>query len=210
MSLPQGLRRGRHRIRYNVVPRLYARLGPRWLRVVRNADLVEAFGELDPPSLHVVEISGANWTTEQLPWASRVQLDFPQFDLCNPPSELPGPFDLVICESVIEHVPDPLTAVRTLRRLCKPDGHVYVQTPFMVRIHEHPKDYWRFTPDGMDVLLRSQGLTPLWVHSWGNRRVIVANFDRWARRLPWQTLRNEPNLPANVWALARPSDASDA
>jgi SAM-dependent methyltransferase len=201
--MPRSLTRRAYRhIRYQTAPKLYARVGPRWLRVVRSEDVTRAFRALNPASLHVVEISGTEWS--KLPWASRTQLDYPEFDLCHPPSDLPGPFDLVICESVLEHVRDPLTAVRTLRNLCKPDGHVYVQTPFLIRIHEHPRDYWRFTPDGMDVLLRSQGLIPLWIHSWGNRRVIVANFDRWARRLPWQTLRNEPKLPANVWSLARP------
>jgi hypothetical protein len=45
----------------------------------------------------------------------------------------------------------------------------------------------------------------------GNRRVIVANFDTLVpRRWPWQSLRNEPHLPAVVWALARPSRMSKA
>jgi SAM-dependent methyltransferase len=172
------------------------------LRAVMIADTRRAFESLKPSSLHVAEISGANWA--EMPWASRTQLDFPDFDLCNPPAELPGPFDLVICEQVLEHVVDPLTAVNTLRSMCKRDGYVYVSTPFLVRVHDIPGDYWRFTPDGMAVLLCSQGLKPVWVRSWGNRRVIAANFDEWMPRLPWETLRNEPSLPAVIWALAQP------
>jgi SAM-dependent methyltransferase len=168
-----------------------------------NADAEREFEALTPSTLSVAEISGANW--EHLPWASRTQLDFPDFDLCAPPSDMPGPFDLVICEQVLEHVLDPLAAVRTLRCLCKPDGYVYVATPFLVRLHDHPGDYWRFTPDGLRHLLTSQGLDLVWVRSWGNRRVIAANFDRWVSRFPWQTLRDEPHLPAVVWALARPA-----
>jgi SAM-dependent methyltransferase len=171
---------------------------------VRVADSRRAFESLNPASLHVVEISGEKWTTADMAWASRTQLDFPEFDVCNPPAELPGPFDLVICESVLEHVRDPLKAVRTLRRMCKPNGYVYVQTPFLVRLHNDPADYWRFTPTGMDILLRSQGLRPLWIRSWGNRRVVAANLNHFARYLPWRTLRNDPKLPANVWALAQP------
>jgi len=176
--------------------------GLHWLRLVMTQDTRRIFESLNPSSLHVAEISGAVWT--EMSWASRTQLDFPEFDLCNPPAVLPGPFDLVICEQVLEHVLDPLTAVNTLRRMCRPDGHVYVSTPFLVRLHDHPGDYWRFTPDGMTVLLRSQGLKPLWVRSWGNRRVVAANFDHWVPRLPWETLRNEPDLPAVIWALAQP------
>jgi SAM-dependent methyltransferase len=179
-----------------------------WLRAVMIPDTRRAFESMNPSSLDVVEVSGALWT--DMPWASRMQLDFPEFDLCEPPAELPGPFDLVICEQVLEHVPNPLKAVDTLRRLCKPDGHVYVSTPFLVRLHEWPGDYWRFTPDGMALLLRSQGLEPLWVRSWGNRSAIVANFDRWVPRLPWQSLADEPHLPASVWALAQPARTSEA
>jgi SAM-dependent methyltransferase len=177
-----------------------------WLRAVMIPDTRAVFESLHPASLHVAEVSGDLWT--DLPWASRAQLDFPEFDLCNPPAELPGPFDLVICEQVLEHVPDPLTAVDTLRRMCKPDGHVYVSTPFLVRLHDWPGDYWRFTPDGMKLLLRSRGLEPLWVRSWGNRDVIVANFDNWVPRLAGGSLRNEEHLPASVWALARPTPAA--
>ena len=213
----------RSRLRWWLSVRLPARLSPhlpprlrrllvkgdpdtaegQWLRAVMLPDTRAAFEGLDPPSLHVVEVSGELWTG--MPWASHTQLGFPGFDLCRPPEPLPGPFDLVICEQVLEHVPDPLTAVRTLRRLCRPDGHVYVSTPFLVRLHDWPGDYWRFTPDGLALLLRSQGLEPLWVRSWGNREVALANFDHWVPRLAGQSLRNEPQLPVSVWALARPA-----
>jgi SAM-dependent methyltransferase len=179
-----------------------------WLRAVMIPDTRRAFEQLGPSSMHVAEISGDLWT--ELGWASREQFDFPEFDLCDPPAELPGPFDLVICEQVLEHVPDPLKALDTLRRLCKPDGHVYVSTPFLVRLHDWPGDYWRFTPDGMELLLRASGLEPVWVRSWGNRDVAVANFDHWVPRLPWQSLRNEPALPVTVWALARPAQVAAA
>jgi SAM-dependent methyltransferase len=165
-------------------------------------DTQRAFQSLGPERLDAVEISGDAW--HHLPWRSLTQLEFPQFSLCAPPDRLPGPFDLVICEQVLEHVLDPLTAVDTLRRMCKPDGHVYVSTPFLVRLHDHPGDYWRFTPAGLAQLLTSRGLMPLWVRSWGNRQVIVANFDRWVARPRWRGLENEPHLPAVVWALARP------
>jgi SAM-dependent methyltransferase len=176
---------------------------PHWIREVMVTDTRRELEALNPAGLHVCEVSGHVWT--DLPWGRRTQLDYPDFDLCAPPDELPGPFDLVICEQVLEHVLDPVAAVRTLRRLCKPGGHVYVSTPFLVRLHDCPGDYWRFTPDGMAHLLRSQGLDPVWVRSWGNRQALKANLRRWVSRFPWQSLRNDPDLPIVVWSLSRPA-----
>ena len=39
---------------------------------------------------------------------------YPEFDICAPVAE-PGRFDVVICEQVLEHVPDPLSRPRNLR-----------------------------------------------------------------------------------------------
>jgi SAM-dependent methyltransferase len=140
-----------------------------------------------------------------LPWRSYTRMDYPEFDLCQPLDEQNDRYDLVICEQVLEHVADPLAAVGTLRRMCADDGHVYVSTPFLLPLHDHPDDYWRFTPSGLQRLLESQGLSPCWVRSWGNRRVVAANFDRWVAYRPWKTLRNEAHLPIVVWALAVPA-----
>jgi SAM-dependent methyltransferase len=57
---------------------------------------------------------------------------------------------------VLEHVPDPITATRNLLQLLRPGGHLIVNTPFLVRIHGSPGDFWRFTPDGMRLLLRNR------------------------------------------------------
>jgi SAM-dependent methyltransferase len=198
--LPESFRPG-------VVSRLRDTGGhPQWVREVMAQDARREFEALGPANLHAAEISPtpeAGW--QALPWAGYTTLDFPQFDLCRPPELLPGPFDLVICEQVLEHVVDPITAVDTLRRICRPDGHVFISTPFLVRLHDFPGDFWRFTPAGLELLLRRCGLEPLWVRAWGNRRAVVGNFDRWTSRLPGQSLRNESNLPVVVWSLARPS-----
>src|SRR4051812_6985809 len=137
-------------IRPAIVSRVFDTTGdPQWLRAVLTPDSRREFEALDPSLADVVEVSGDVWG--DLPWRSRRRLTFPEFDLCSPPDELPGPFDLVICEQVLEHVIDPPTAVRTLKRLCKPTGYVYVATPFLVRVHREPEDYWRFTPEGLRV-----------------------------------------------------------
>jgi SAM-dependent methyltransferase len=191
--------------------RIFATSGhPAWLREAMVADIASELASRDPSGLSAVEISGAPETSWQgLGWGSFTALDYPEFDLCHPRTSLPGPFDVVLCDQVLEHVVDPLAAVDTLRRLCKPTGCVLVSTPFLIRLHDHPGDYWRFTPDGLRLLLQARGLEPLWVRSWGNRRAIVSNFDRWTSRLPWQTMRNEDDLPVVVWSIACPADRGE-
>lgn len=128
---------------------------------------------------------------------------YPEFDLCAPLEDR-GTFDVVICEQVIEHVVDPCAAVANLRALCTPGGHVVVSTPFLIRVHElwGMQDYWRFTPRGLRTLLERAGLQVDAVGAWGNRRCIAGNLDRWPAYRPWHSLRDEPDLPVQVWAFA--------
>ena len=175
-----------------------------WQRRTLNRSVDEYLASLAPRSRTAVEISGAAHADK--PWKRYVSLDYPEFDLCAPLKGR-GTFDVVICEQVIEHVVDPCAAARNLRGLCNPDGHVVVSTPFLVRLHELPdwglRDYWRFTPRGLRTLLERGGLEVESVQSWGNRRCVVGNFDRWPAYRSWHSLRPEPDLPVQVWAFAR-------
>jgi hypothetical protein len=96
-------------------------------------------------------------------------------------------------------------AAGNLQRVCRPGGLALVNMPFLIRIHDHPGDYWRFTPDGLRFLLTAVGLDVQWVRSWENRSCVRANFDVWRRYRPWHSLRNEDPLPLVVWRL--PVDA---
>lgn len=62
--------------------------------------------------------------------------------------------DTVICTAVLEHVSDPLQAVREIHRVLKVGGRVFLETPFMQTAHASPSDYYRWTPEGLHQLLR--------------------------------------------------------
>lgn len=171
-----------------------------WLREVMNRDVAQILEKLGPERLDAVEVSGR--LRGGLPWRSYTRLEYPQFDLCTARVEQPS-FDVVMCEQVLEHVRDPFAAARTLHDLCRPGGYVLVSTPFLLRIHGHPDDYWRFSPLGLQTLLDGAGLKPLWVRSWGNAAVVKRNLGRWALYRRWRSLRNDPALPIVVWSLAR-------
>lgn len=58
-------------------------------------------------------------------------------------------FDVVVCMSILEHIPNPMQALHELYRVLKPGGIVWIQMPFHFPYHESPKDYWRASPDGL-------------------------------------------------------------
>ena len=65
--------------------------------------------------------------------------------------------DAVICESVLEHVEDPIRAARELYRVLKPGGYCFVYVPFLYYYHaekSYYKDYWRFTEDAIRSIFR--------------------------------------------------------
>jgi hypothetical protein len=164
-----------------------------------DAAIATVIDGLGPSGLDAVEISGESH--EHRPWKSYTSVKFPTFDLCKP---YEGPaYDVVLCEQVLEHVVDPCTAVRTLRRMTRERGVAIVSTPFLVRLHAAPSDYWRFSPDGLRVLLESGGFTDVSVGSWGNRRAVASSLTTWVAHRRWHSLDNDPTLPAVVWAFAR-------
>ena len=172
-----------------------------WLRQTMNANIGDTIAALPPDYCDALEVSGN--LHELWHWQSYQQLWYPEFDLCCPQEPLPGPFDVVICEQVLEHVADPISAVTNLCRLIRPRGLLIVSTPFLVKLHDHPGDYWRFAPAGLALLLQYGGFENIRIHSWGNPRAILANLGpRWTPYRPWHSLRNNPITPAVVWAFA--------
>lgn len=62
---------------------------------------------------------------------------------------LQGKFDLTFCFDTLEHVSNPFRFCDHLIRITKPSGFVYVSTVFQYVYHPSPRDYFRFSPDGL-------------------------------------------------------------
>jgi hypothetical protein len=189
-------------IERRVARRVYGR-GPErehWLRLAMYEHLDRFFTGLPPGEHDALEVSGRFY--EHYPWRRYEHWHYPEFDLVEP-APTADRFSVVICDQVLEHVVDPFVGARTLADLCVPGGYVVVGVPFLVRVHPAPADYWRFTADGLRVLLERADLDVREVHSWGNRHCVNANFLVWARKPRWASDTNEPLFPVNVWAIAQ-------
>lgn len=179
--------------------------GQHWVRVVLDREVEAHLARLGPAGLDAVEISGSG--RAHLPWRSHRTVEYPDFDLLSP-SDI-GQYDVVICEQVLEHVRDPWLAVSTLESLCRPGGHVVMSTPFMLRLHFAPSDYWRFAPDGLRELATAAGLEIAEQGAWGNSWCVRANRRRWIVFRPFHrvmsrwSLANEPLNPQVIWLFAR-------
>jgi SAM-dependent methyltransferase len=67
----------------------------------------------------------------------------------------PGSVMGLICTGTLEHVPDPVRAVREFARVLAPEGIAHIEAPFIQPYHADPHDYWRFTHEGLALLFRS-------------------------------------------------------
>jgi SAM-dependent methyltransferase len=61
---------------------------------------------------------------------------------------------MIICDNVLEHVPDADRAMREMYRILKPGGVAYLSTPFLYPFHSSPSDYHRWTAQGLAHLCR--------------------------------------------------------
>lgn len=61
-------------------------------------------------------------------------------------------FDGIIALEVLEHVSEFWKVPRILHELLKPDGYIYITTPFYFLWHDPRPDYWRLSRDGLNFI----------------------------------------------------------
>lgn len=64
----------------------------------------------------------------------------------------PGVFQSIECDAVLEHVQNPGQVMKELTRVLARGGYLHLVTPFCHPFHQYPKDYRRFTLDGLKQL----------------------------------------------------------
>ena len=105
-------------------------------------------GRFRPPA-------GACWIVADLAGGADVRADIVALPFRS------GAFDAVKATEVLEHVPDPASALRECARVLHAGGHLVVTVPFLERLHGDPDDYARFTETMWTRLLAEAGLRPV-------------------------------------------------
>ena len=88
-----------------------------------------------------------------------------------------GSVGTVLALGAFEHVQRFWLGFDEVRRVLRPGGALLVASPFYFHIHAFPSDYWRFTPEALELLLEPY---PSKIVGW----------------------HGPTTRPANVWALA--------
>jgi predicted SAM-dependent methyltransferase len=146
--------------------------------------MVAGFG-LDAEERRTLEMGSAdvNGSVRKLFGSQYVGIDVedgPGVDIVASAHEVPFPddsFDTVVSTEMLEHDPNPRQSIVEAARVLKPGGFFLVTARGNGYPHHYPPDYWRFTPEGMALLLKEAGFEA------------------------WQTFEDDPQTPG-VFAIA--------
>jgi SAM-dependent methyltransferase len=81
--------------------------------------------------------------------------------------------DTILCTEVLEHLPNPETAISEFARVLRPNGIIITTAPFCFPVHDK-WDFFRYSPDGLAVIMRRYGLEVLTVKPLSGTAVTLA------------------------------------
>lgn len=116
-------------------------------------------------------------------------------DLHSLPEEWAGRFSGVLCSEVLEHVARPWVALPKLRAVIRPGGWVVITTLFCFPEHGFPDDYYRYTRQGLQLLLEDAGFVDVKTEYAGIVPMVLNDHG--------EGMINRRNVPMHVMAVGR-------
>lgn len=80
--------------------------------------------------------------------------------------------DLIIISNTLEHISNPTLFLNECFRILRPGGAIIGTIPFLMRIHQKPYDYNRFTHYMLEKLLQQTGFQRIEIKSLGEARDV--------------------------------------
>jgi len=95
-----------------------------------------------------------------------------------------GSVDRVMLLNVLEHIYEHRLLLRELRRVLKPGGKMYFYVPFFIVVHRHPHDFYRYTDEALERLMREAGFAKADIVPHGGLLHCLATGWDWLARSP--------------------------
>lgn len=89
-------------------------------------------------------------------------------DLNKPIPVSDGTFDVILMSNLLEHMPEPLALLGECHRILKQGGVLLVTVPFLIKIHQAPYDFLRYTEFMLERLFSSAGFQHIRIEKIGN------------------------------------------
>jgi SAM-dependent methyltransferase len=127
----------------------------------------------------------------------------PGVDVTADAGQLPFPegiFQRVECDAVLEHVRDPRRVMSEIRRVLAPGGYAHIVTPFCHPFHEYPRDFRRFSPDGLKEIAAGLEVVAEGWRTGPTATLLVFLLEYGKLLLPWRVWRMGVHM-ALGWAL---------
>jgi SAM-dependent methyltransferase len=98
-------------------------------------------------------------------------------------------FQRVECDAVLEHVDGPDRVMREIERVLAPGGFAHIVAPFCHPFHEYPRDFRRFTPDGLKQLAGSLDVVGQGWRTGPTATLLIFILEYVKAWLPWRPAR---------------------
>lgn len=98
-------------------------------------------------------------------------------------------FQRVECDAVLEHVEHPERVMREIERVLLPGGFAHIVTPFCHPFHEYPRDFRRFTLDGLAQLRGGMQVVGQGWRTGPTATMLVFTLEYMKVLLPWKWWR---------------------
>ena len=87
------------------------------------------------------------------------------------------PFTGIVCSEVLEHCARPWVVLSNLSQALAPGGYIVITVPFGFHRHAYPNDYYRFTAEGLGVILADAGFVEYEYEYGGDNVITIKNDD---------------------------------
>lgn len=84
-------------------------------------------------------------------------------------------FSNMLCVEVLEHVCNTEVFLSEIYRCLEPNGKIILTVPWSARRHHLPHDYFRFTPEALELLFKNKGFTNIEIIARGNDYAVAFN-----------------------------------